>query len=107
MGKSSLLCTQKHGPRIRLGTLFTDAPLEPDALYRANHCGECRVCQDACPVGAITGRRVAIDGFLVFGIDSGKCRAHIERNERKTGRKEFCGLCLKECPVGKGGPDDR
>jgi epoxyqueuosine reductase len=101
IGKSSLLCTPASGPRVRLGTLFTDAHLEPDTPFAANHCGECRICQDVCPVGAVTGEKAPYMGLTGFRIDSEKCRARLCKNESLLGRREFCGLCLKECPFGK------
>jgi epoxyqueuosine reductase len=101
IGKSSLLCTPACGPRVRLGTLFTDAPLKPDMPFATNQCGECRVCQDACPVGAVTGEKGSYRGLIGFRIDAEKCRAHLCRHEGLIGRREFCGLCLKACPFGK------
>ena len=100
IGKSSLLCTPTHGPRVRLGALFTDARLKPDTPFMVNHCGECRICQDACPIGAVTGEEVSYKGLIGFRIDRERCLAYICRNESLLGRKEFCGLCLKECPFG-------
>lgn len=101
IGKSSLLCTLAHGPRVRLGTLFTDSHLKTDTPFVVSHCGECRICQDACPIGAVTGEKVSYNGLTGFQIDSEKCRTHVSRNEQLLGRKEFCGLCLKACPFGK------
>ena len=33
IGKSSLLITRQYGPRVRLSTLFTDAPLQTNDIY--------------------------------------------------------------------------
>ena len=48
-GKSLLLVNPEYGPRIRLATILTDAPLEPDSPMD-NRCGDCTRCADACPV---------------------------------------------------------
>ncbi|MBN1344332.1 MAG: epoxyqueuosine reductase, partial [Phycisphaerae bacterium] len=101
VGRSSLLVTPGHGPRVRLGTLFTDAALGADAPFAANHCGSCRICQDACPVGAVTGEEASFEGLRGFRIDAGRCRAHVDRNMETLGRREFRGVCLKECPFGR------
>jgi epoxyqueuosine reductase len=53
-GKNLLLITPQYGPRVRLVTVLTNAPLTPDAPIK-NRCGKCMLCHDACPVGAIKG----------------------------------------------------
>lgn len=102
IGKSSLLVSPIHGPRMRLGTLFTDAPLMDDEPYVASQCGVCRMCLDACPVRAVRGEEVQFEGSIGYRIDAGRCVAHLTRNESEIGRREFCGVCLKECPFRSG-----
>jgi len=44
----------KYGPRVRLGTILTDAELEPDPLYNGPPlCNKCMKCVKLCPGGAI------------------------------------------------------
>ena len=54
IGKSCLLITPRYGPRVRLATVLTDAPLETGEPME-NSCGECRECVDICPPKAFTG----------------------------------------------------
>ena len=51
-GKNTLLITQRHGSWVVLGTLVTDAELEPTPPLDLD-CGDCRLCIDACPTGAL------------------------------------------------------
>jgi epoxyqueuosine reductase len=51
-GKNTLLITRRHGSWVVLGTLVTDVELEPTPSL-ALDCGECRLCIDACPTGAL------------------------------------------------------
>jgi len=51
-GKNTLLITQRHGSWVVLGTLVTDAELEPTSPLDLD-CGACRLCVDACPTGAL------------------------------------------------------
>ena len=101
IGKSSLLVTPDHGPRVRLGTLFTDAALVADDPFPTNNCGHCHVCREACPVGAVTEEAVSFRRFSAYRIDADRCRAHVWRNLPGGGKREFCGVCLKECPFGR------
>ncbi len=59
-GKNTLLITRRHGSWVVLGTLVTDVELEPTPPLDLD-CGECRLCIDACPTGAL--------GPQVYGCD--------------------------------------
>lgn len=55
-GRSGLLVTPQYGSRVRLCTIFTDMPLQPDKPITfgvGKFCQKCRKCAQACPVGAI------------------------------------------------------
>ena len=58
-GWSGLLLTPQFGPRQRLVSIVTDAPLEPSPMYdgpKLCRPGSCkRACVEACPTGAMTG----------------------------------------------------
>jgi len=101
IGKSSLLVHPVHGPRMRIGTMFTDTLLAADEPYKGNHCGRCEICVDACPAQAVSGEEVRFGSLLGYCIDRETCRTHLYRHESRIHRAEFCGLCLKECPIGK------
>lgn len=53
IGWSKVLLTPKWGPRVRIGTILTDAELEPDPLIKPGTlCNRCMRCAKDCP-GAI------------------------------------------------------
>jgi epoxyqueuosine reductase len=51
-GKNTLLITRRHGSWVVLGTLVTDVVLDPTPPLDLD-CGDCRLCIDACPTGAL------------------------------------------------------
>ena len=54
IGWSKVFLTKKFGPRVRLGTILTDAELEPDPLLDPGTlCNRCMRCVKDCPGGAI------------------------------------------------------
>jgi len=93
-GKNSLLLSTKFGPRIRLVSVITDAPLKADTPLDMDLCNGCDKCLRACPVGALKGERI---------VDKPKCDAqHVEVGEKlQLGDLEVCGVCIRVCPVGK------
>jgi epoxyqueuosine reductase len=51
-GKNTMLITRRHGSWVVLGTLVTDIEVEPTPPLELD-CGDCRLCIDACPTGAL------------------------------------------------------
>jgi len=100
IGKNCLLITPKHGPRLRLATILTDAPLETGKPV-PNGCGECSECVEICPPKAFTGvpfdpsepRSVRFRAYL--------CRDYTQRRAQFLG-EGICGLCVYICPHGAG-----
>jgi epoxyqueuosine reductase QueG len=99
IGKSCLLVTPEHGPRVRFVTVLTDAPLVAGVPMDVA-CGDCTECVDACPVSAFTGRSFREDEPREARYDARKCEKYFSEME-KQGRPAVCGLCLYACPHGK------
>ena len=100
IGCNGLFLHSRFGPRVRLGTLFTDCPFPsaPDPLPPADSCGGCPLCRDACPAGAI------LDGPVIPGqprIDPALCSTHMKKAYQMIGRGAVCGVCMAVCPKGK------
>ncbi len=91
IGKSCLLLTESFGPRVRLVSVLTHAPLEADAALD-DQCGRCRVCVDACPVSAFTGAEFQAAEDRDIRFDVFKCSEYR--------RDHACGLCVSTCPKG-------
>jgi epoxyqueuosine reductase len=91
-GKCSLIITSEYGPRVRLVSLITEAPLKaatPRKYTTKNICGDCRKCIDICPVDAIDYD----EGTKIISIDKMVCW--------KLTLPGRCGLCMAVCPYGR------
>ena len=100
IGKSCLLITPEAGPRVRWGSILTNAPLIPTGTPMREQCGSCRECVDACPVGAFTGEPFREEESREVRFDAEKCDRHFA-TLRSQGKEAVCGLCLYSCPYGK------
>ncbi|MEZ5660071.1 MAG: reductive dehalogenase [Burkholderiaceae bacterium] len=105
-GRHGLLITPEHGPRIRLGKVFTDMPLSIDAPIRfgvQEFCEQCRRCSDGCPVKAIPDdapstrrhNRSNIIGIRKWSVDGEKCFGYW------TKQNTDCAICIRVCPFNR------
>jgi epoxyqueuosine reductase len=100
IGKSCLLVTPDHGPRVRWITVLTDAPLVPTGTPMGSRCGKCTECVDICPVHAFTGHMFHEDEPREARFDAAACDRYFKELEAGGG-PVFCGLCLFVCPHGR------
>lgn len=100
IGKSCMLITPEHGPRVRWGTVLTDAPLHAKSEPVQESCGKCRACVDICPVQAYTGEPFREEEPRKIRFDAEKCDQYFEKMKQE-GQDPVCGLCLYVCPHGR------
>jgi epoxyqueuosine reductase QueG len=100
IGKNALLVTKEFGPRLRLVTVLTDAPLRGKRPITESQCGDCQACVKACPVGAIHGNTWTPKTERATLVDVHKCAEFIEEYKDKLGAP-VCGLCIQACPKGR------
>jgi epoxyqueuosine reductase len=100
-GKNTLLITRRHGSWVVLGTLVTDRELEPTPPLDLD-CGECRLCIDACPTGALDEPGT---------LDSTRCLSYwtqapepppAEYRAELGAQVYGCDICQDVCPWNRG-----
>jgi reductive dehalogenase len=98
IGRMGLLMTPVLGPRVRLGVVTTDLPLQPDTpghdLSVIDFCTICKKCAVNCPTASIPSgdRTPAGDTAWRWQIDSETCF----RYWASIGSD--CGRCMRVCP---------
>jgi epoxyqueuosine reductase len=100
-GKNTLLITRGYGSWVVLGTLVTDAEIEPSPPLELD-CGSCRLCIDACPTHALDEVGV---------LDSTRCLSYwtqapgpIPEEYRESLETQVygCDICQDVCPWNRG-----
>ena len=100
-GKNTMIITRRHGSWVVLGTLVTDVEIEATLPLELD-CGECRLCIDACPTGALDEPGV---------LDSTKCLSYWTQSpagdprayREALGDQVYgCDICQDVCPWNRG-----
>ena len=100
-GKNTMAITRRFGSWVVLGTLVTEAAVETTEPLGLD-CGECRLCIDACPTGALDEPGV---------LDSTKCLSYwtqapatipVEYREELGASVYGCDICQDVCPWNRG-----
>jgi epoxyqueuosine reductase len=101
-GRHSVLINRQIGSFFFIGTLILNIELYYDAPLKKDYCGDCRICIEACPSGAINDNRT---------IDARKCIANLTIENRgpipedivpRFGRRIYgCDRCQEVCPWNK------
>lgn len=94
IGANHTLLTPEYGPRVRLVSVITDAPLPPDPVRDTELCLRCGLCRKRCPVGAFAEQPEG-----AYPMDKHKCAAYHERLKQEY--RYPCGVCTLICPVGR------
>lgn len=93
IGDSHNLITKEFGPRLRIVSILTDAPIPSDKMLKTNLCIHCKKCLRSCPAKCFSE-----DENRIYYMDKVACtKYHIQiKNEHHWP----CGVCASVCPVG-------
>ena len=98
-GKNTLLIQKGKGSYFFLAELLVDLELDYDQPFKADHCGSCTRCIDACPTKAILPNRI---------LDAKNCISYVtielKNNITSSLRNQWkdwifgCDICQEVCP---------
>ena len=100
-GKNTMAITRRHGSWVVLGALVTEVEVEPSPPLDLD-CGECRLCIDACPTGALDEPGT---------LDATKCLSYWtqapssipDEYRAELGAMVYgCDICQEVCPWNRG-----
>ncbi|MCL2355765.1 MAG: 4Fe-4S dicluster domain-containing protein [Defluviitaleaceae bacterium] len=100
IGKCALLVTRRYGSAIRISSILTDAPLHTADPVNESLCGNCEICTNACPGGAVSGKAWSVGVFRDEIYDPNKCRKTARERSKAGfgGDMTICGKCIEICP---------
>lgn len=101
IGKNACLVTPEFGPRVRLGTVLTNMPVDYAKPINDSQCGQCEICVTKCPPIALTGKLWSKEDERQQLVNAGVCSKHMATHYKHIGRGVVCGICVKSCPIGK------
>ena len=100
-GKNTLLITRRFGSWVVLGTLVTQAELEPTPPLDLD-CGSCRLCIDACPTDALD-EPGTLDATRCLSYWTQTANDVPEPYREALGAQVYgCDICQDVCPWNRG-----
>ncbi len=100
-GKSTMVLTPGLGPWFLIGSVVTDAPIDPTPPMERS-CGTCTACMPACPTGAIVSPGVLDARRCLAAVFQTRGPIPIELRPAAGDRVYGCDACLVACPPGHG-----
>ncbi|WP_213818929.1 tRNA epoxyqueuosine(34) reductase QueG [Garciella nitratireducens] len=100
-GKNNFIIHPKFGSWIFIGNILTNLKIQENTPIEEDICGECDLCIQACPTGALEG---------AYQFNAQKCVSYLtqkkdlltEKERRSIGTNIYgCDICQLVCPKNK------
>lgn len=100
-GNNCAVITPEFGSWVYLGEMITDIPFPPDTPVTES-CGDCTICIDACPTGALVGKGELNASRCISFVTQTKGFVDDEFKRKIGNRLYGCDTCQIVCPKNKG-----
>jgi epoxyqueuosine reductase len=100
-GKNCAIITPELGSWVYLGEMITNLPFPPDTPV-TDMCGDCTLCIDACPTGALVGPGELNAKRCISFVTQTKSYVDDELKRKIGNRLYGCDTCQVVCPHNKG-----
>ena len=101
VGKNCSIITPEFGSYVYLGELMTNIPFAPSTPIE-DECGDCRLCIDVCPTGAIVAPGQLNAQRCISFLTQTKTMLPDEFRSKIGNRLYGCDTCQTVCPKNKG-----
>ncbi|WNR45012.1 tRNA epoxyqueuosine(34) reductase QueG [Paenibacillus roseipurpureus] len=99
--KNCAVITPEWGSWVYLGEMITNIPFQSDISIK-DQCGDCTICIDACPTGALVGPGQLNSSRCISFITQTKGYVEDEFKLKIGNRLYGCDTCQIVCPKNKG-----
>lgn len=98
IGKNSMFIHKSENAPILLASVRTNCVFSCVQIEDTDLCVGCNKCKDACPAGAIKGKKWYAGMPAGEQLDAEKCEARMRFLSEKDKEKAACARCIKVCP---------